>query len=127
MPTAATRSSAVVAPALLTPSVGALSRPVATPSAFLRSEPAAATPPPLVETMIATGVTDARNAVAILNGGAVIAVDSGPGALSELGHALTLGKPVTGIDTHRVDSVVWIEHVGTTQRRSTTSKPASEL
>ena len=125
MPTAATRSSAVVAPALLTPSVGALSRPVATPSAFLRSELAAATP--FVETVIATGVTDARNAVAVLNGGAVIAVDGGPGALSELGHALTLGKPVTGIDTHRVDSVVWIEHVGTTQRRSTTSKPASEL
>jgi predicted Rossmann-fold nucleotide-binding protein len=91
----------------------------------LRSEPAAATP--FVETMIATGVTDARNAVAVLNGGAVIAVDGGPGALSELGHALTLGKPVTGIDTHRVDSVVWIEHVGTPQRRSTTSKPASEL
>ena len=56
--------------------------------------------------MIATGVTDARNAVAVLNGGAVIAVDGGPGALSELGHALTLGKPVTGIDTHRVDSAV---------------------
>jgi predicted Rossmann-fold nucleotide-binding protein len=70
----------------------------------LRSELAAATP--FVETVIATGVTDARNAVAVLNGGAVIAVDGGPGALSELGHALTLGKPVTGIDTHRVDSVV---------------------
>ena len=126
MPTAATRSSVVVAPALPTPSAGALSRPVATPSAFFALG-AGGCHPPLVETVIATGVTDARNAVAILNGGAVIAVDSGPGALSELGHALTLGKPVTGIDTHRVDSVVWIEHVGTPQRRSTTSKPASEL
>jgi len=75
------------------------------------SDPAAANPH--VETAIATGINDARNAVVVLNGDAVIAVDGGPGTLSELGHALTLRKPVAGIDTHQVDSVAGIEHVDT--------------
>lgn len=68
---------------------------------------------PYVETAIATGINDARNAVVVLNGDAVIAVDGGPGTLSELGHALSLGKPVAGIDTHRIDGVTEIEHVAT--------------
>ena len=66
---------------------------------------------PYVETAIATGINDARNAVVVLNGDAVIAVDGGPGTLSELGHALSLGKPIAGIDTHRIDGVAGIEHV----------------
>ena len=68
---------------------------------------------PYVETAIATGINDARNAVVVLNGDAVIAVDGGPGTLSELGHALSLDKPVAGIDTHRIDGVTEIEHVTT--------------
>ena len=75
------------------------------------SDPADANP--YVETAIATGINDARNAVVVLNGAAVIAVDGGPGTLSELGHALTLGKPIAGIDTHRIDGVTGIKHVAT--------------
>ncbi|MFB6127889.1 MAG: TIGR00725 family protein [Halolamina sp.] len=66
-----------------------------------------------VETAIATGINDARNPVIVMNGDGVVAVDGGPGTLSELGHALTFGKPVAGLDTHRVDGIYGIEHVET--------------
>jgi Predicted Rossmann fold nucleotide-binding protein len=64
-----------------------------------------------VETAIATGINDARNPVIVMNGDGVVAVDGGPGTLSEIGHALTFRKPVAGLDTHRVDGVYGIEHV----------------
>jgi len=66
-----------------------------------------------VETPVATGMGTARNALVVLNGDAVVAVDGGTGTLSELGLALDYGRPVAGIDTHRVDGVDGIEHVGT--------------
>ncbi|MEZ3118099.1 TIGR00725 family protein [Halobaculum sp. MBLA0147] len=66
-----------------------------------------------VDTAIATGINDARNPVVVMNGDGVVAVDGGPGTLSEIGHALTFGKPVAGLDTHRVDGVYGIEHVET--------------
>jgi uncharacterized protein (TIGR00725 family) len=66
-----------------------------------------------VGTPIATGMGGARNPLVVLNGDAVIAVDGGAGTLSELGHALDLGRPVAGLDTHRVDGVAGIEHVDT--------------
>ena len=66
-----------------------------------------------VETAIATGINDARNPVIVMNGDGVVAVDGGPGTLSEIGHALTFAKPVAGLDTHRVDGVYGIEHVET--------------
>jgi uncharacterized protein (TIGR00725 family) len=53
-----------------------------------------------VETGIATGLGDARNALVVMNGDACIAVDGAAGTLSELGLALVYGKPVAGIDTH---------------------------
>lgn len=64
-----------------------------------------------VETAIATGINDARNPVIVMNGDGVVAVDGGPGTLSEIGHALTFRKPVAGLDTYRVDGVYGIEHV----------------
>ncbi|ERG97082.1 TIGR00725 family protein [Haloquadratum walsbyi] len=64
-----------------------------------------------VETAIATGINDSRNPVIVMNGDGVVAVDGGPGTLSEIGHALTFSKPVAGLDTHRVDGVYGIEHV----------------
>jgi uncharacterized protein (TIGR00725 family) len=63
-----------------------------------------------VETAVATGMGNARNALVVLNGDAAVAVDGGTGTLSELGLALDYGRPVAGIDTHHVDG---IEHVGT--------------
>ena len=64
-----------------------------------------------VHTALATGMGNARNALVVLNGDAVIAIDGGPGTLSELGLALDYGRPVAGLDTHRIDGVDGIDHV----------------
>jgi uncharacterized protein (TIGR00725 family) len=64
-----------------------------------------------VQTAIATGMGNARNALVVLNGDATIAIDGGPGTLSELGLALDYGRPVAGLDTHKIDGVDGIEHV----------------
>jgi uncharacterized protein (TIGR00725 family) len=55
-----------------------------------------------VTTPIATGLGSARNVLVVRNGAAVIAVDGATGTLSELGHALDLGRPVAGLDTHEI-------------------------
>ncbi|MFW6003942.1 MAG: TIGR00725 family protein [Halanaeroarchaeum sp.] len=65
---------------------------------------------PSVDTVIATGLGNARNVLVVLNGDAVVAVDGGPGTLSEIGHALDFEKPVVGLHTHDVPG---IEHVET--------------
>lgn len=66
-----------------------------------------------VDVAIATGIGNARNPLVVLNGDAVVAVDGGPGTLSELGHALDAGRRVAGLDTHRIDTLEGIEHVET--------------
>ncbi len=66
-----------------------------------------------VDTAIATGIGNARNPLVVLNGDAVIAIDGGPGTLSELGHALDFDRPVVGLETHRIDGLDGIEHVDT--------------
>ncbi|MFB6309533.1 MAG: TIGR00725 family protein [Haloarculaceae archaeon] len=66
-----------------------------------------------VETAIATGMGNARNVLVVLNGAATIAVDGSTGTLSELGHALDLGRPVAGLGTHRIEGLDGIEHVET--------------
>jgi hypothetical protein len=66
-----------------------------------------------VEVVIATRLGSARNPLVVLNGDAVIAVDGGPGTLSELGHALDFGRPIAGLGSHRIEGVDGIEHVGT--------------
>lgn len=68
-----------------------------------------------VDTAIATGLGNARNVLVVLNGDAVVAVDGGPGTLSELGHALDFGVPVAGLGTHRIDGVDGLEHVETVE------------
>lgn len=66
---------------------------------------------PYVETVIATGMGNARNALVALNGDGVIAVDGNTGTLSELALALDYDRPVAGLATHRIESVDSIEHV----------------
>ena len=69
-----------------------------------------------VQTTIATGLGNARNVLVVMNGAATIALDGGTGTLSELGHALDMGRPVAGLGTHRLDSAAGgdaIEHVET--------------
>ena len=65
-----------------------------------------------VETPITTGMGNARNALVVLNGDAAVAIDGGTGTLSELALARDYGRPVAGLDTHRVPDV-GIEHVET--------------
>ena len=58
-----------------------------------------------VETPVATGMGHARNAVVVMNGDAVIAVDGGGGTLSEIGFASVFDRPVAGLGTHAVAGI----------------------
>ena len=58
-----------------------------------------------VDTVIATGLGNARNALVAMNGDAVIAIDGGPGTLSEIGHSLDFEKPIVGLETYDVPGV----------------------
>lgn len=49
---------------------------------------------PYVEFPIVTGLGYARNAIVVLSGSAVIAIDGSYGTLSEIAHAIQYGKPV---------------------------------
>lgn len=60
---------------------------------------------PHVDVPIATGLGHARNALVVLNGDAVIAVDGGVGTLSELGFAGVFDRPVAGLETHGAPGV----------------------
>jgi predicted Rossmann-fold nucleotide-binding protein len=62
-----------------------------------------------VTTPIATGMGNARNVLVVLNGDAVVAVDGSTGTLSEIAHALDMGRPVAGIGTRDVEGVQAVE------------------
>ena len=54
---------------------------------------------------IATGLGHARNALVVMNGDAVVAVDGGGGTLTELGYASVFERPAVGLGTHDVPGV----------------------
>jgi uncharacterized protein (TIGR00725 family) len=58
-----------------------------------------------VETVVATGLGNARNTLVVLNGDAAIAVDGHTGTLSEIALARDYGRPVAGLDTHSVEGL----------------------
>ena len=62
-----------------------------------------------VDVPVATNMGHARNALVVLNGEAVIAVDGAYGTLSEIAHAFVLKKTVVGLDTHNVEGVEEVE------------------
>lgn len=62
-----------------------------------------------VDTAIATGLGNARNALVALNGDAAIAVDGSTGTLSEIALALDRGLPVAGLETYDVEGVAACE------------------
>jgi len=62
-----------------------------------------------VDTAVATGLGHARNALVVMNGDAVVAVDGGAGTLSELGFAGVFDRPVAGLGTHDVPGVEAVE------------------
>jgi uncharacterized protein (TIGR00725 family) len=75
-----------------------------------------------VETAIATGMGHARNALVVMNGDAVVAVDGSGGTLSELGYAAVYDCPTAGLGTfdaphvHAVESPA--EAVGYVERET---------
>ncbi len=54
---------------------------------------------PWVDVAIPTGLGEARNVVVVMAADAVVAVGGEYGTLSEIAHALKLGKPVVGLAT----------------------------
>lgn len=60
-------------------------------------------PNPYVEFPIFTGVGYARNAMVVLSGEAVIAIDGSYGTLSEIAYALIHAIPLVGLDTWDFD------------------------
>lgn len=54
---------------------------------------------PYVTVPIATGLGEARNVIVVGSAQAVIAIAGEYGTLSEVGHALKMGKPVVGLQT----------------------------
>jgi hypothetical protein len=58
-----------------------------------------------VDVAVATGLGHARNALVVMNGDAVVAIDGGGGTLSEVGFGLVYDRPVAGLRTHDVPGV----------------------
>jgi len=57
---------------------------------------------PYVEVAIPTGFGEARNLIVVQTGQAVIAIAGEYGTLTEIAHALKMGKPVIGLNTWRL-------------------------
>ena len=68
-----------------------------------------------VDVAIATGLGHARNALVVMNGDAVIAIDGGGGTLSEIGYAHVYDRPTAGLGTHEIDGLDHVEAVETPQ------------
>ncbi|WP_132057864.1 TIGR00725 family protein [Halorussus amylolyticus] len=64
---------------------------------------------PHVDVAVATGLGHARNGLVVLNSDAAIAIDGGPGTLSELGFAGVFERPVAGLGTHDAPGVEVVE------------------
>jgi uncharacterized protein (TIGR00725 family) len=58
-----------------------------------------------VDIAVATGVGHARNALVVMNGDAVVAIDGGGGTLSEIGFSFVYDRPIAGLGTHDVDGI----------------------
>ncbi len=59
---------------------------------------------PDVDVVVVTGMGIARNLLVVRSSDALVAVDGGPGTLSEIAFALQLGVPVVGIGTWKLDA-----------------------
>jgi uncharacterized protein (TIGR00725 family) len=54
---------------------------------------------PYIRVPVATDMGQARNVIIVHTADALIAISGGAGTLSEIGHALKVGKPVIGLQT----------------------------
>lgn len=64
---------------------------------------------PWVRVAIPTGMGQARNVLVVMAGCGAIAVAGGPGTLSEIGHAIKMGRPVVGLGTWPVPGLAEAE------------------
>lgn len=64
---------------------------------------------PYVDVSVPTGLGAARNALVVAAGLSVIAIGGAYGTLSEIGHALSAGKTVVGLDTWELPGRVDLE------------------
>ena len=78
-----------------------------------------------VDFPVPTGMGHARNTIVVKAGLAVIAVDGAYGTLSEIGHALAVGKTVIGLKTWRISQEENNEHTAIV--RAETPREAVEL
>jgi len=62
-----------------------------------------------VDTAIATGLGHARNALVVLNGDAVVAIDGAGGTLSEVGFSSVYDRAIAGIDAPDAPHVADVE------------------
>ena len=58
-----------------------------------------------VDVAVATGLGHARNALVVMNGDAVVAIDGSGGTLSEVGFSFVYEKPIAGLETHDGEGV----------------------
>lgn len=54
---------------------------------------------PYCQVVIPSGMGQARNVMVVMAGEGALAVSGGAGTLSEIGHALKMGKPIVGLGT----------------------------
>jgi len=63
-----------------------------------------------IQVPVATDMGQARNVIIVHTADALIAVSGGAGTLSEIGHALKVGKPVVGLETiPDLEGVVYVK------------------
>ena len=60
---------------------------------------------PWCKVVIPTNLGQARNVLVVMSGQGAIAVGGGAGTLSEIGHALKLGRPVVGLGSWRIQGM----------------------
>ncbi len=64
---------------------------------------------PYIDVQIPTGMYQARNVLVVASSKVVVAVGGSYGTLSEIGHALKLGKKVIGYKTWKIEGIEYYE------------------
>ena len=67
------------------------------------SDPAQANP--YIQVVVPTGMGQARNLLVVMAGLGALAISGGAGTLSEIGHALKMGRPVVGLGSWKIEGV----------------------
>ncbi|MCF8034516.1 MAG: TIGR00725 family protein [Desulfarculaceae bacterium] len=60
---------------------------------------------PWCKVVIPTGLGQARNLLVVMAGHGAIAIGGGAGTLSEIGHALKMGRPVVGLGSWHIEGM----------------------